>query len=46
MRKPVFRTSVALLTFALAALLVAGCSTLNTLGAMLGSQVTFTQPQL
>lgn len=31
---------------ALLALLVAGCSTLNTLGALLGSQVTFTQPQL
>jgi len=46
MRKPAFRTSVALVTFVLAALLVAGCSTLNTLGAMLGSQVTFTQPQL
>ena len=51
MRKPAFRTSVArttavFLTFVLAALLVAGCSTLNTLGAMLGSQVTFTQPQL
>lgn len=30
----------------LVALVVAGCSTLNTLGAMLGSQVTFTQPQL
>jgi len=46
MRKPAFRTSIALVTFALAALLVAGCSTLNSLGAMLGSQVTFTQPQL
>src|SRR3546814_6578361 len=46
MRKPAFRTSVALVTFVLAALLVAGCSTLNSLGAMLGSQVTFTQPQL
>lgn len=51
MRKPALRTSVArtsavFLTFVLAALLVAGCSTLNTLGAMLGSQVTFTQPQL
>lgn len=30
----------------LAALLIAGCSTLNAVGAMLGSQVTFTQPQL
>lgn len=32
--------------FVLAALLLAGCSTLNAVGAMLGSQVTFTQPQL
>lgn len=51
MRKPALRTSAArtaavFLTFVLAALLVAGCSTINTLGAMLGSQVTFTQPQL
>ncbi|MGH8085726.1 MAG: DUF1439 domain-containing protein [Lysobacter sp.] len=46
MRKPVIRTSFTFATFVLAALLVAGCSTLNTLGAMLGSQVTFTQPQL
>lgn len=30
----------------LAALLIAGCSTLNAVGALLGSQVTFTQPQL
>lgn len=44
--KPAVRTSVAFATFVLAALLVAGCSTLNTLGAMLGSQITFTQPQL
>lgn len=28
------------------ALLVAGCSTLNTIGALLGNQVTFTAPQL
>lgn len=27
-------------------LLIAGCATLNSVGAMLGSQVTFTQPQL
>jgi hypothetical protein len=51
MRKPVIRSSVvrtshALACFLLVALLLAGCSTLNTLGAMLGSQVTFTQPQL
>lgn len=30
----------------LAALLVAGCSTLNAVGALLGNQVTFSQPQL
>lgn len=30
----------------LTALLIAGCSTLSAMGAMLGSQVTFTQPQL
>ncbi len=51
MRKPAsckstVRTSVAFALFALVAVLVAGCSTLNTLGAMLGSQMTFTQPQL
>ena len=28
------------------ALLIAGCSTLNTIGALLGNQVTFTAPQL
>ena len=28
------------------ALLVAGCSTLNAVGALLGNQVTFSQPQL
>ena len=27
-------------------MLIAGCSTLNAVGAMLGNQVTFTQPQL
>ena len=33
--------------FAIAfALLAAGCSTLNTIGALLGNQVTFTAPQL
>lgn len=51
MRKPVackstVRTSVAFAALVLVAVLVAGCSTLNTLGAMLGSQMTFTQPQL
>lgn len=51
MRKPVacksvMRTCVAISAFALISLLSAGCSTLNTLGMMLGSQVTFTQPQL
>lgn len=51
MRKPVvrksaLRTSVAIAALILVALLAVGCSTLNTLGAMLGSQVTFTQPQL
>lgn len=45
-RQSAVRTSVAIAAFVLVALLVAGCSTLNTLGAMLGSQVTFTQPQL
>ena len=28
------------------ALLIAGCSTVNTIGALLGNQVTFTAPQL
>ena len=55
MRKPAVRQPgvrspavhrMALLLVFLATLVVAGCSTLNTLGAMLGSQVTFTQPQL
>ncbi|MEG3158460.1 DUF1439 domain-containing protein [Lysobacter zhanggongensis] len=41
MRKPV--TVGAFVVFVV---LLAGCSTLNTLGALLGSQVTFTQPQL
>lgn len=39
----------ALITFVfavLATLLVAGCSTLNAVGALLGNQVTFSQPQL
>ena len=40
------RTSVAVVSIALAVVLFAGCSTLNAVGAMLGSQVTFTQPQL
>jgi hypothetical protein len=30
----------------LASLMVAGCSTLNAVGALLGNQVTFSQPQL
>ena len=43
MRKSAVITFVfALLT----ALLVAGCSTLNAVGALLGNQVTFSQPQL
>lgn len=51
MRKPVVskssvRSYAALSTFALITLMAVGCSTLSTLGAMLGSQVTFTQPQL
>lgn len=33
-------------TLMVSALLIAGCSTLSAVGAMLGSQVTFTQPQL
>lgn len=40
------RRSTATLILVLAAMLIAGCSTLNAVGAMLGSQVTFTQPQL
>lgn len=39
------RTAAVAVSLALA-LVVAGCSTLNAVGAMLGSQVTFTQPQL
>src|SRR5690606_4546025 len=51
MRKPAVRGTVVprsneLVLLLLVALVAAGCSTLNTLGAMLGSQVTFTQPQL
>ncbi|MDQ3286911.1 MAG: DUF1439 domain-containing protein [Pseudomonadota bacterium] len=37
---------VAFLVLMLLAALTAGCSTLNAVGAMLGSQITFTQPQL
>lgn len=40
------RTAAVVVSLALATLMVAGCSTLNAVGAMLGSQVTFTQPQL
>jgi hypothetical protein len=40
------RKHAAIAMLALAALLVAGCSTLNAVSALLGSQVTFTQPQL
>ena len=40
------RRTTATLVLVMAALLIAGCSTLNAVGAMLGSQVTFTQPQL
>lgn len=40
------RTAVVVVSLALAAILVAGCSTFNAVGSMLGSQVTFTQPQL
>lgn len=36
----------AVVVLILTALLIAGCSTLSAVGAMLGSQVTFTQPQL
>lgn len=36
----------ALPTFLLALLLVAGCSTLNAVSALLGNEVTFSQPQL
>ncbi len=41
MRKAAF-----VVVIALSSLVVAGCSTLNAFGAMLGSQITFTQPQL
>ena len=40
------RKHAALLALILTTLLIAGCSTLSAVGAMLGSQVTFTQPQL
>lgn len=41
------KSAVIIFVFALlAALLVAGCSTLNAVGALLGNQVTFSQPQL
>lgn len=40
------RRFAAPLLLALVAIAVAGCSTLSAVGAMLGSQVTFTQPQL
>src|SRR3970282_1568875 len=43
---PPMRRIIAIVVLVLAALLIAGCSTLNAVGAMLGSQVTFTQPQL
>src|SRR5690606_28615553 len=45
-RKSAVRTYATLLVVVLVALVAVGCSTLNTLGAMLSSQVTFTQPQL
>ena len=41
--KPALR---ALFLILLAALLVAGCSTLNAVSALLGNEVTFSQPQL
>lgn len=40
------RTAVVVVSLVLASIVVAGCSTLNAMGSMLGSQVTFTQPQL
>lgn len=40
------RIAAVVVSFSLAVVLVAGCSTLNVVGSMLGSQVTFTQPQL
>ncbi len=43
MRKSIALTSVMLL---LTGLVLVGCSTLNAVGALLGNQVTFTQPQL
>ena len=43
MRKPALITFVFVM---LATLLVAGCSTLGAIGALLGNEVTFSQPQL
>src|SRR3970282_2066382 len=43
---PPMRRTTATLVLVMAALLIAGCSTLNAVGAMLGSHVTFTHPQL
>ncbi|WP_222564030.1 DUF1439 domain-containing protein [Novilysobacter antarcticus] len=40
------RTAVVVVSLVLASIIVAGCSTLTAMGSMLGSQVTFTQPQL
>jgi hypothetical protein len=40
------RRTTAIVMLVLTAMLIAGCSTLSAVGAMLGSQVTFTQPQL
>ncbi len=40
------RKTAVIVFLALVTLAIAGCSTLNAVGAMLGSQVTFTQPQL
>ncbi|SJZ86643.1 DUF1439 domain-containing protein [Novilysobacter spongiicola] len=40
------RKAPLLLLGLLATLVLAGCSTLSAMGALLGSQVTFTQPQL
>lgn len=48
MRRPVFALSAfkLVLLAVLTAVAVAGCSTLNAVTALLGNQVTFTQPQL
>lgn len=40
------RKYVAVAMLLVTSLVIAGCSTLNAVGALLGSQVTFTQPQL